>query len=125
MSDKLYDLRTEQRGDYLYARLETESTGLELMVAYGNELAAAVRQSGCNKILFENHAPILYDRTKYAVASSLFRNLVSGPLKVAIVDMVHNDKTYLGEATASAKAAGFDAKYFSSVESAEGWLQQS
>ena len=123
MSEKLYDLRTEQRDDYLYARLETDSTGLDLMVAYANELAAAIRKSGCSKILFENHAPIVYDRTKYAVASSLFRNMLTGPLKIAIVDLRRNDKTYLGEATASVKAAGLDAKYFSSLEAAEGWLR--
>jgi len=124
MSEKLYDLRTEQRGDYLYARLETDQTGLDVMVGYGNELAAAVRKSGCGKILFENYAPILYDRTKYAVAASLFRNMLSGPIKLAIVDKRRNDKAYLGEATASARAAGLDAKYFSTIESAEVWLRE-
>ena len=124
MPEKLYDLRTEQRDDYLYARLDTDQTGLEVMVGYGNELAAAIRRSGCDKILFENHAPIIYDRTKYAVAASLFRNLVQGPIRVAIVDKRRNDKAYLGEATASAKAAGLDAKYFPTLEAAEAWLRE-
>lgn len=124
MAEKPYDLRTEQREDYLYARLDTDESGLEVMVGYGNELAAAVRKSGCHKILFENHAPIVYDRAKYAVAASLFRNLVQGPIRVAIVDKRRNDKAYLGEATASAKAAGLDAKYFPTIEAAEVWLRE-
>lgn len=122
MAEKAYKLTTEVRDGYLYARLETDATGLDIMVGYGNELAAAVRSSGLNNVLLENHAPILYDRAKYAVAVSLVRNLLTGPIRVAIVDKRRNDKQYLGDATAAARAAGFNARYFPSIEAAAEWL---
>jgi hypothetical protein len=122
MVENSYKLTTEMRQGYLYARLETEQTGLDIMVGYGNELAAAIRSTGLFNVLLENHAPIVYDRAKYAVASSLFRNLVEGPVRVAIVDKRRNDKQYLGDATAAARAAGLDARYFQSIEAAEKWL---
>ena len=122
MADKPYKLTIEQRQGYLYARLETDQTGLDIMVGYGNELAAALREAGVNKVLLENYAPIVYEQTKYSVAASLFRNLVRGRVFFAIVDNGRNDRQYLGRATAAAKAAGLDARYFGSIEAAEEWL---
>jgi len=125
MAENPYQLTIERRDGYLYARLETDNVGLDIMVGYGNELAAALRESGADKLLLENHAPIMYDRTKYAVALSLFRNLITGPVKVAIVDRRRNDRSYLGQATAAARTAGLNAKYFPDLRAAEQWLRDS
>lgn len=122
MSEKSYNLTTEARDGYLYARLETDGAGLDIMIGYGNELAAAIRQTGLTNILFENHAPIVYDRAKYAVASSLFRNLLPAPVRIAIVDKLGNDKQDLGDAAAASRTAGLDTRYFPSIEAATRWL---
>jgi hypothetical protein len=122
MPDKLYELTTEPRSTYLYARLESEETGIELMIGYGNELAAAVRESGLHDILLENHARILYSDKKYALAAGLFRNLLPGPIRLAIVDARSNNRGDLKQATRAARAAGLNARCFGSVESAEEWL---
>lgn len=125
MPDKDYQLTTELRPGYLYAKLEADRAGLDIMVGYGNELAAAIRASGVNKVLFENYAPVQYGQTKYSVAASLFRNLVEGRIVFAIVDSRRNDRRHISQATAAAKAAGLEARYFDSLTSAEDWLTSS
>ena len=123
MTEKGYEIRIEERDGYLYVWFCAEVNRLDIVIDYGNDIANAVRRTGQTNVLFENHAPILFDRQAYQIASAALRNSIQGPARIAVLDQYSNNTNYFAAATEAARSVGLDARYFDTTESAESWLR--
>ena len=90
IDQKDYELSIEERPDYLHVIFRAETNRLDMVISYGNEVAEAARRTGLRNILFENHAPILYERNAYKVGAAALRNSIPYKVRIAVLDKFSN-----------------------------------
>ena len=86
MTSDLYDLRFEDRSDYLYAHVKAELITLEIAVQYINRTVARLRESMHNRMLFVRETPMLTTESHYSIISSVILNILPVDARVALVD---------------------------------------
>ena len=122
MGERDYQLTIDERPGYLHVVFRAETNRLDMIISYGNQVAAAVRRTGKKNILFENHAPILYERQAYIIGAAALRNSIPYKVRIAILDKFSDDNNYFADATDAARSVGLTAHYFHSIEAAEAWF---
>ncbi len=119
---KLYNLKFEERTDYLYAYVSGDKASLELSKQYWRKIAEECRRTKCNKVLIvEDIKENISTTEMYEFASELPTMGFVG-IKIAFVDQYieQRELNELGELVATNR--GGYGKIFNTVEEAEKWL---
>ena len=119
---KLYNLKFEERTDYLYAYVSGDKASLELSKQYWRKIAEECRRTKCNKVLIVEDIKENVSTTEmYEFASELPTMGFVG-IKIAFVDQYieQRELNELGELVATNR--GGHGKIFNTVEEAEQWL---
>lgn len=117
---KGYDLKMEERGEYLYALAGGSQLTAEISAAYWNEIAGKCFEGDCRKILIEKNFERGVGPGEMLLMAEHLGRLLPGRL-VAFVDRYgHDDINELGKKLARNREVKM--QVFKNVDEAEKWL---
>lgn len=119
---KLYTLRFEERGEYLYAFVKGEKDSYEISRRYWKEVADECHRLKCQKVLIEEDINDEMSTTEMYQFTSEIMSIGYSGVRVAFVDRYFNQRELnkFGELVATNR--GFLGKVFDDAEEAEKWL---
>ncbi len=120
---KPYDIRFENRAEYLYAYVSGDQDSVEISTRYWNEIAAECRKNNYKKVLVEEDIPeaVASVFELYQFAAELPKLGFAG-IYIAFVDryIEQNELNEFVELVASNR--GLKGRVFNDVTEAEKWL---
>ncbi len=121
-SSKLYNLKFENRPEYLYAKITAEKETLEISEAAWKEIVQECKQEKCDKLLVEQDIPEI--DISYFEKYECVNNLVGALMKinVAFVDKYVEQMALNNFAELVATNRGLSVKMFTDSDEAERWL---
>lgn len=122
--NKAYEIKFEQRAEYLYAYVSGERDSLEISLAFWREIAEECRKTGARKVLIEEDIKEAVSMLEmYQIAAEIPRLGFSNVL-IAFVDryLEQQSLNQFGEIVATNR--GLRGKIFNNAPEAENWLQE-
>lgn len=122
MDDITYKLTFEERDNYLYACVESDSVSFEMIIEYTNKIVQRLKSSQHDRVMLVNESPVLPSTDCYLIASYIVKNGVSGHVRIAVVDKSPGNSGKQEQISRQSRAAGLDIQSFTDVGEAEAWL---
>jgi len=117
-----YKLTFEDRGPYLYVRLEAEVITLGTAVSYLNEVMGRLRGSAYRKLLLIRDTPMHMTERQFKITAAVLINLLPSNVRFALVDLSPSFKILAQVMAQCAAEKDRQVKVFNDLSVAEKWL---
>ena len=122
MSSHLYSLSLEDRKEYLFAHVRTQTVGIEQAVTYISEVVARVRDHRAKRLLFVRETHVDIPAREYELIGSIVTNVIPEDIRVAVVDLSPKTPVVVETINTVAQAKSRDVKAFDDLDEARVWL---
>ena len=118
---KPYELAFEERPEYLYAVVRSDTMQRDTALAYLTEIADKCAQLGCKRLLIERDVPVMLPDGDLFFVTNAFLELIKGRI-VAVVNPHATLQDDMQFAITIGTNRGGNYKLFDNVPAAEKWL---
>jgi hypothetical protein len=117
-----YELIFEDRPDYLYARITSDSIDDKMVLSYVQEVIDECRRTGNERVLIDRNIPKTLSNSDTFFTGAELAKMGIGQIRLALVDSRRENDQPLGLAMLVIKNRGGRLEHFRTVEEAEKWL---
>ena len=122
LQPRQYELVFEDRPDYLYAHITSDSIDDRMVLSYVQEVIDECRKTGNQRVLIERDIPATLSNSDTFFTGSELAKMGIGQIRLALVDNRPENSQHLGLAMLVIKNRGGRLQHFRTVEDAEKWL---
>ncbi len=119
---KPYELKFDERPNYLFVEVTTEIFSVDIAVAYLREVIAECRELNYHRVLLVGDIPEALSPARNKNVGSKLRELVFEGLKIAVVEPTLDRRQQDNYSDTASRGLGIDVKAYNAVPDARRWL---
>ena len=117
----IYNLILEERDEYLYARVTSETIDGESALQYLTEIANRCEEIDCERLMIYREIPVMLSDGVLFMVSAEFQKMITG-IRTAFVNPYEPNKEAFDFALTVGENRGAEYALFTNEEEAEAWL---